>query len=76
MQAKEFSLSTLEFQGKKNPGTDRSSVLSFLDKVKKAKEMKIDRWFFLSYQLKLNYGLLELILRLHYIYAFEFWTEM
>lgn len=30
--------------GKKNPGTDRSSVLSFLDKVKKAKEMKIDSW--------------------------------
>ncbi|XP_050205537.1 diacylglycerol kinase 5-like [Mercurialis annua] len=33
--------------GKKNPGTDRSSVLSFLDQVKKAKEMKIDNWHIL-----------------------------
>ena len=31
-------------QGKKNPGTDRSSVLSFLEQVRKAKEMKIDRF--------------------------------
>ncbi|CAE6172216.1 unnamed protein product [Arabidopsis arenosa] len=30
--------------GKKNPGTDRSSVESFLDKVINAKEMKIDNW--------------------------------
>jgi diacylglycerol kinase (ATP) len=30
-------------QGKKNPGTDEQSVLSFLDKVMKAKEMKIDK---------------------------------
>ncbi|PNX91469.1 hypothetical protein L195_g047600, partial [Trifolium pratense] len=29
--------------GKKNPGTDAQSVLSFLDKVMKAKEMKIDK---------------------------------
>ncbi|KAK6134821.1 hypothetical protein DH2020_031435 [Rehmannia glutinosa] len=33
--------------GKKNPGTDRNSVLSFLDKVQKAKEMKIDSWHIL-----------------------------
>ncbi|KAL6535839.1 hypothetical protein OROHE_012683 [Orobanche hederae] len=30
--------------GKKNPGTDRSSVISFLVEVQKAKEMKIDSW--------------------------------
>ncbi|XP_077243315.1 diacylglycerol kinase 5-like isoform X2 [Tasmannia lanceolata] len=30
--------------GKKNPGTDSQSVKSFLDQVKKAKEMKIDSW--------------------------------
>ncbi|XP_022717701.1 diacylglycerol kinase 5-like [Durio zibethinus] len=30
--------------GKKNPGTDRQSVLSFLEQVKTAKEMKIDSW--------------------------------
>ncbi|CAA7050173.1 unnamed protein product [Microthlaspi erraticum] len=33
--------------GKKNPGTDRSSVESFLEKVIKAKEMKIDNWHIL-----------------------------
>ncbi|XP_051135590.1 diacylglycerol kinase 5-like [Andrographis paniculata] len=33
--------------GKRNPGTDRNSVLSFLDKVRKAKEMKIDSWHLL-----------------------------
>lgn len=33
-------------QGKKNPGTDRHSVLSFLEQVKKAKEMMIDRFGF------------------------------
>ncbi|KAL2547851.1 Diacylglycerol kinase 5 [Forsythia ovata] len=33
--------------GKKNPGTDRYSVLSFLDQVRKAKEMKIDSWHIL-----------------------------
>ncbi|KAK4420496.1 Diacylglycerol kinase [Sesamum alatum] len=33
--------------GKKNPGTDRNSVLSFLDQVRKAKEMKIDSWHLL-----------------------------
>ncbi|KAA8526440.1 hypothetical protein F0562_008357 [Nyssa sinensis] len=33
--------------GKKNPGTDRHSVESFLDQVKKAKEMKIDSWHIL-----------------------------
>ncbi|RWW47911.1 hypothetical protein BHE74_00046066 [Ensete ventricosum] len=31
-------------QGKKNPGTDPQSVKFFLDEVKKAKEMKIDRY--------------------------------
>ncbi|KAJ9153650.1 hypothetical protein P3X46_027069 [Hevea brasiliensis] len=30
--------------GKKNPGTDRLSVESFLEQVKAAKEMKIDSW--------------------------------
>ncbi|KAK6120596.1 hypothetical protein DH2020_045661 [Rehmannia glutinosa] len=33
--------------GKKNPGTDRNSVLSFLEQVRKAKEMKIDSWHIL-----------------------------
>ncbi|KAL6554022.1 Diacylglycerol kinase 5 [Orobanche minor] len=33
--------------GKKNPGTDRSSVISFLVQVQKAKEMKIDSWHIL-----------------------------
>ncbi|XP_057792463.1 diacylglycerol kinase 5-like [Salvia miltiorrhiza] len=33
--------------GKRNPGTDRSSVLSFMDQVRKAKEMKIDSWHIL-----------------------------
>ncbi|KAL5793904.1 hypothetical protein ACOSP7_002498 [Xanthoceras sorbifolium] len=30
--------------GKKNPGTDRQSVLLFLKQVKAAREMKIDNW--------------------------------
>ncbi|GFQ07209.1 diacylglycerol kinase 5 [Phtheirospermum japonicum] len=33
--------------GKKNPGTDRNSVLSFLEQVRKAKEMMIDSWHIL-----------------------------
>ncbi|CAH9071434.1 unnamed protein product [Cuscuta epithymum] len=33
--------------GKKNPGTDRQSVLSFLIQVKDAKEMNIDSWHIL-----------------------------
>ncbi|KAM7495160.1 hypothetical protein LguiB_029769 [Lonicera macranthoides] len=33
--------------GKKNPGTDCNSVLTFLDQVMKAKEMKIDSWHIL-----------------------------
>ncbi|KAK3184252.1 hypothetical protein Dsin_031538 [Dipteronia sinensis] len=33
--------------GKKNPGTDRQSVLSFLKQVKEAREMKIDNWHIL-----------------------------
>ncbi|EPS62071.1 hypothetical protein M569_12716, partial [Genlisea aurea] len=33
--------------GKKNPETDRQSVLSFLDQVRRAKEMKIDSWHIL-----------------------------
>lgn len=33
--------------GKKNPGTDSRSVKSFLNQVKKAKEMKIDSWHIL-----------------------------
>lgn len=30
-------------QGKKNPGTDVQAVMSFMKKVKNAKEMKIDK---------------------------------
>ncbi|TYG41313.1 hypothetical protein ES288_D12G166000v1 [Gossypium darwinii] len=33
--------------GKKNPETDRNSVLSFLEQVMKSKEMKIDNWHLL-----------------------------
>lgn len=33
------------WQGKKNPGTDQNSVISFLKSVMDAKEMKIDRLF-------------------------------
>ncbi|GFP89541.1 diacylglycerol kinase 5 [Phtheirospermum japonicum] len=33
--------------GKKNPGTDRNSVISFLNQVQNAKEMKIDSWHIL-----------------------------
>ncbi|VFQ83266.1 unnamed protein product [Cuscuta campestris] len=33
--------------GKKNPGTDKQAVLSFLIKVKDAKEMNIDSWHLL-----------------------------
>ncbi|KAL8167547.1 hypothetical protein V2J09_009046 [Rumex salicifolius] len=33
--------------GKKNPGTDRQAVISFLLKVKKARKMKIDNWHIL-----------------------------
>ncbi|CAL5403581.1 unnamed protein product [Camellia sinensis] len=33
--------------GKKNPGTDRHSVISFLDQVMKGTEMKIDSWHIL-----------------------------
>ncbi|KAL1560717.1 Diacylglycerol kinase 5 [Salvia divinorum] len=33
--------------GKRNPGTDRGSVLSFMDHVWKAKEMKMDSWHIL-----------------------------
>lgn len=31
------------FQGKKNPGSDRQSVESFLDQVRTARVMKVDR---------------------------------
>ncbi|XP_044466283.1 diacylglycerol kinase 5-like isoform X3 [Mangifera indica] len=33
--------------GKKNPGTDRHSVIQFLQQVMQAKEMKIDNWHIL-----------------------------
>nr|GLL17756.1 diacylglycerol kinase 5-like isoform X1 [Ipomoea trifida] len=33
--------------GKKNPGTDCSSVKAFLDQVRNAKEMKVDSWHIL-----------------------------
>ncbi|MBA0772712.1 hypothetical protein Gotri_008045 [Gossypium trilobum] len=45
-----WCLSNLQFsklQGKKNPETDRNSVLSFLEQVMKSKEMKIDNWHLL-----------------------------
>lgn len=35
-------------QGKKNPGTDSPSVELFLNKVRTAKEMKIDRYIILQ----------------------------
>jgi hypothetical protein len=31
-------------QGKKNPGTDYDSVISFLQLVRESREMNIDRW--------------------------------
>lgn len=39
-------ISNMQFanvQGKKNPGTDRHSVIQFLQQVMQAKEMKIDK---------------------------------
>ncbi|KAL8048781.1 hypothetical protein ABFX02_07G089100 [Erythranthe guttata] len=33
--------------GKRNPGTDRKSVLSFLERVRKAKTMSLDSWHIL-----------------------------
>lgn len=39
---------TVNLQGKKNPGTDRQSVEFFLNQVKIAKEMKIDRYILLQ----------------------------
>lgn len=44
--AEKFGVNNL--QGKKNPGTDRHAVESFLRQVKQAKEMKIDRFPFHS----------------------------
>jgi len=32
-------------QGKKNPATDQAAVKSFLGKVKRAREMNIDRYY-------------------------------
>ncbi|XP_073297111.1 diacylglycerol kinase 5-like isoform X1 [Primulina huaijiensis] len=43
--------------GKKNPGTHRNSVLSFLDQVRKAREMKIDSKFTDSIYLPETVGL-------------------
>lgn len=37
------NMGIFNLQGKRNPGTDRQSVESFLNQVKTAKEMKIDR---------------------------------
>lgn len=37
-------ISSAHLQGKKNPGTDKSSAESFLAQVTKAKEMKIDKY--------------------------------
>lgn len=45
-EAKEFG--DISFGGKKNPGTYRQSVLNFLEQVKKANEMMIDRCGFES----------------------------
>ncbi|KAJ0017801.1 hypothetical protein Pint_11760 [Pistacia integerrima] len=46
--------------GKKNPSTDRQSVLSFMEQVKNAKEMKIDRQCFHDglYYVPLNWHIL------------------
>ncbi|KAG5545451.1 hypothetical protein RHGRI_017815 [Rhododendron griersonianum] len=42
-----LQLQLMLFLGKKNPGTDRHAVESFLHQVTQAKEMKIDSWHIL-----------------------------
>jgi len=49
-------------QGKKNPGTDHDSVISFLQLVRESREMNIDRWVCflqpsLSFCMKSSYGI-------------------
>ncbi|XP_057460869.1 diacylglycerol kinase 5-like [Actinidia eriantha] len=60
--------------GKKNPGTDPHSVKSFLDQVKKAKEMKIDSWHILMRMRAPTQGACEPIAPLelpHSLHAFH-----
>ncbi|OIW15520.1 hypothetical protein TanjilG_27371 [Lupinus angustifolius] len=60
--------------GKKNPGTDEPSVMSFLDQVMKAKEMKIDNWHILMRMRAPKEGLCDPIAPLelpHSLHAFH-----
>ncbi|VVA99991.1 unnamed protein product [Arabis nemorensis] len=57
--------------GKKNPGTCRSSVESFLDRVSKAKEMKIDNWHILMRMKAPKNGSSEPIELPHSLHAFH-----
>ncbi|KAF5746007.1 Diacylglycerol kinase 5 isoform 1 [Tripterygium wilfordii] len=60
--------------GKKNPGTDRHSVESFLEQVLKAKEMKIDNWHILMRMRTPKEGSCDPIAPLelpHSLHAFE-----
>ncbi|KAL6538245.1 Diacylglycerol kinase 5 [Orobanche gracilis] len=60
--------------GKKNPGTDRNSVFSFLDQVRKAKEMMIDSWHILMRMKASKEGACEPIAPLelpHSLHAFH-----
>ncbi|CAL0323669.1 unnamed protein product [Lupinus luteus] len=64
--------------GKKNPGTDESSVMSFLDQVMKAKEMKIDNWHILMRMRAPKEGLCDPIAPLelpHSLHAFHRLSE-
>ena len=49
-------------QGKRNPGTDQDSVMSFLQLVRESREINIDRWVcflkpLLSFSMKSSYGI-------------------
>ncbi|KEH39037.1 putative diacylglycerol kinase (ATP) [Medicago truncatula] len=60
--------------GKKNPGTDEQSVLSFLNQVMKAKEMKIDNWHLLMRMKAPKHGTCDPIAPLelpHSLHAFH-----
>ncbi|XP_038900768.1 diacylglycerol kinase 5-like isoform X3 [Benincasa hispida] len=64
--------------GKRNPGTDPNSVVSFLDQVLKAKEMKIDNWHILMRMRAPTEGSLDPIAPLelpHSLHAFHRVTE-
>ncbi|KAK3040296.1 hypothetical protein RJ639_028211 [Escallonia herrerae] len=60
--------------GKKNPGTNRQSVVAFLDQVRNAKEMKIDSWHILMQMKASNDGSCDPIAPLelpHSLHAFQ-----